>query len=205
MGANDLYEVEMITNVHGIFCRNVFHFIPKFPTADSTWVVDQFKTNFVEVHKHVFSAYATYVEVKAKLMNDPVADSYSFLYEGDAGLFPAESIDPRLCLYVRLWGTPNRGQHSQGGLYFSGVTQDIAQQQPRVSEVGLSRWQQILDAWVAFFGFDSGASLLKWVILSKRIKDSPNMTILDYTFPVREARIRGYLASLRSRRPRGPF
>jgi hypothetical protein len=205
MATNDPYELEMITNVNGIFCRNVFHFIAKMPNATAQTVVQSFKDNFVPAHQAIFSAYATYQEFRAKLLNDPVADSYSEFAQGMAGQHTAVPTDPRICVYGSLRGRPEKGQHSVGGIFFSGVPTDWAQQAPKVTADVQSAYQQVLDAWVAFFGADASSFTLRWGILSKTIRDSPNMTVNDYFFPIWKAFVRPTFSMLKTRRPHGPF
>lgn len=205
MATNDPYELEMITNVNGIFCRNVFHFIAKMPNATAQTVVQSFKDNFVPPHQHVFSAYATYQMFRAKLLNDPVADSYSEFAQNMAGLHTAVPIDPRICIYASLRGRPEKAQHSAGGIFFSGVPTDWAQQAPKVTGDVQSAYQQVLDAWVAFFGADAAGFNLRWGILSKVIRASPNMSVIDYFFPIERAFVRPTFSMLKTRRAHGPF
>jgi hypothetical protein len=205
MGVNDLYEVELITRVNDIFCRNLWHFVAHLPGATAESIVDHWKDGFYPAHRNVFSSFADYIQVSAKLVNDPVVDSYSWLYQGETGNHNALPIDPRICVYVRLNGHPERGQYSQGGLYLSGVPSDWAPRPPKLDIGVIVAYQQAVDAWVAGYGADSPGLPMRWGIVSKRIKSDPSKSLNDYFFPVREGRIRPYFAMLKTRRPRGPF
>jgi hypothetical protein len=205
MATNDPYELEMLTSVNGIICRNVFHFIAKMPAADASVVVQSFKDNFLPVHQHVFSAYAQYVSLRAWLLNDPVADSFSDFIDGTAGLHTALPIDPRICVYASLRGRPEKAQHSAGGIFLSGVPSDWAQTPPKIDVSVQHAYQQVIDDWIAFFGADAGLAPLRWGILSRTIRRAPNMTVNDYFFPIWRGSVRPYFSMLKTRRIHPPF
>lgn len=205
MGMNDAYEVEVVYRVNDIFCRNVFHFIAKIPGATSTSVVEFFDANFTDSIRLLMSSEVTFIQSRGWLLNDPIADSYSKFHEGKIGNRPVSAIDPRICIYVNLRGTPNRGNFSNGGLFISGIGSDWAQQAPKVVQDVQHAFQLVIDNLVASFGAVNNVAPLRWGILSRRIKSDPSKQLLDYFFPVSEAHVRPYFASLRTRRPRGPF
>lgn len=205
MGFHDIYLVEMLTLVNNVLCRNTFHFKMLFPAGNAQKVVEEFDTSIRQVHKLIFSYGGDYVQVKAQLVSQPLEDSYSKFIEGESGGHPALPIDPRICIYWTIRGDHGHGTLSTGANYWSGVGMDWAQQAPKLHEAALLHVGEFRDYLVQIYGKNGTSVVLQWGVFSKKMfRDHPNDDTF-FWFPVTEVRIRPYLASLRSRRPRFPI
>jgi hypothetical protein len=205
MPFNDIYLVEVISNLNGVFCRNTFHFKVTFPAGNAQWLTEYFHANFFEPLQHLSGFDLQYLAIRSTLISQPLADNYIMELDQEFGKHPATCIDPRLSISWSIKGDHAPSKNSSGRLFLPGVPADWAQQPPKVVGNGIDAHTQVSENLQVFFGKNGVNPFLHWGVFSKRNHAEHPDDEIFFWFPVTKVYVRALLSSLRTRRLRPPF
>jgi len=202
---SSIYKVELYSEVNGVFCRNTFHVWLNVPVSDAALVSIRFDTVMLPSIQQVTSAYVTFLRSQTTLVTGNYPDAWTTFYDNKFGNVAAIPADPRLCVYWHLRSNVAPSEHYTGGNFLSGIPSNYVQGAPKLNEAGVLAHRNALDFLVSTLGKNPTDPFLRWGIFSRTLfVANPNAPWFWFQ-PISNGYVRNRVASLRTRRPRGPF
>lgn len=203
MPFGDIYYFELQGLTNGIFSRTGFHFKSRLPIGDASIVGMFLYGELVPqmTSRWAFNFFLTKIYVRN--VSQPLLDEWSLIINDVVGTHGAFATDPRVTAYISLKGVGANSESFVGGIFWPGLPIDWAQEAPRLHAGGVVSLQSMADFLVATYGDPASSPGCRWGVFSRKnfgFFVSPEET---YFRPVQFARVRPWLAHLRSRRPRG--